>query len=474
MNKVLRDLQPKFTPQVEKTNTVLPVDEANLESPSAQPLEPQNQPEGIKKRIFKFLRILGPGVITGASDDDPSGIGTYSVAGAQFGYQTLWLALATYPLSAAVQEVCARIGLVTGHGLAAVTKKHYGRFILFIVALLLVGANTINIGADIQAMSATLLLIFPEWDFAIVAVCLTAFILFCLVFLPYRTFASYLKFTALVLFAYIIVAFFANVDWNLALRSLLIPSISLQPTYIMTLVGILGTTISPYMFFWQASEEVEEEVSKGLIRKDDPKAQHPQLLKIDRRIIKNMYLDVNLGMFYSETIMFFIIVSSAASIFSQGGATSVTDLSLDQLANVLRPLVGDTAFLLFAIGIVGIGLLAIPVLAGSASYAISELFGWKEGLNKNFREAKGFYAVIILATLVGLALNFIGIRPVAALYYTAVLNGVVAVPLLFIIWRIGNNRKILGEHTSGWLSNTLVIATIIFMAAAVTAMFYYQ
>lgn len=461
----LRDL---YTPQVEKTNVILPVDD--------QAVEPK---EGIihlhpARRVRTWFGLLGPGVVTGASDDDPSGIGTYSVAGAQFGYQTLWLALVSYPLSAAVQEVCARIGLVTGHGLAAVTKRHYHRSVLFLVTSLLLVANVINIGADIQAMAASFQLLFPSLEFSVIAVGITAFTLLLLVGLSYKTYARYLKMISVVLFSYVLVAFLSNVDWESALRHFLVPTLTLSPVYLMTLVGILGTTISPYMFFWQANEEVEEEISKGLIRKDDPETHHPSLLKLDRKVIREMYFDVNAGMFYSELIMFFIIVSTAANLYSDGKIHGVEDLSIVQMAEVLRPLVGDTAFFLFTVGILGIGLLAVPVLAGSASYAVSELFGWKEGLNKKFHEAKQFYFIIIAATLVGLLLNFTGVHPVAALYYTAVINGIVAAPLLFIIWRMGNNKKIVGEHTSGILSNVLVFSTIVIMAAAAVAMFVYS
>ena len=459
----MRDI---FTPQVEKTNIILPIEGPLIETVKTVtefarlPLNP----------LLRLLSLLGPGLITGASDDDPSGIATYSVAGAQFGYKTLWLALVTYPLSAAVQEVCARIGLVTGHGLAAVAKKHYSKTILFIIVFLLVTANVINIGADLQAMAATLQLVLPKADFSLLAVGITILTLFLLIALPYKSYARYLKLVAVVLFSYVFVALVSGVNWHDAFREFFIPTISFSPAYLMTLVGILGTTISPYMFFWQANEEVEEHIAHGIIRKDGPETQHPQLLKIARRIITSMYIDVNVGMFYSELIMFFIIIATAATLFHNGTVQDVSQLSLQQLANVLRPLVGDTAFLLFTIGIVGIGMLAIPVLAGSASYATAELFGWQQGLNKKFSEAKGFYLVIIFATGLGLLLNFIGIAPVAALYYSAVLNGVVAVPLLFIIWRIGNNKKILGHYTSGWLSNLLMGATFLLMLGAAVAM----
>ncbi len=317
-------------------------------------------------------------------------------------------------------------------------------------------------------MAASIRLLYPALDFPIVAVSLTALILFILVSLSYKAYARYLKVACLSLFSYVIVAFLSNVPWSQVAHDFFYPTISFQPAYLLTIVAILGTTISPYMFFWQANEEVEEEIARGIIRKDDAATNHKSLFKISRGLIKDMYIDVNVGMFYSELIMFFIITSTAATLYAQGSVTSVSDLTLDQLASVLRPLVGDTAFWLFTLGVVGVGLLAVPVLAGSASYAISELFDWKQGLNKKFHEAKGFYLVIILATVIGLCLNFLGIQPVAALYYTAIINAIVAVPLLIIIWRIGNNKVILAEHTSGKLSNFLVPITILCMAGTIS------
>jgi NRAMP (natural resistance-associated macrophage protein)-like metal ion transporter len=466
----MRDIRPPrpkkqatYTSQVEKTNVILPIDRQNIIA------EPGNLLEEPTNPVKKFYGTLGPGLITGASDDDPSGIATYSVAGAQFGYQTLWLALFCYPLSAAVQEVCARIGIVTGHGLAAVAKKHYPKGILYLIVGLLAVANTINIGADIQAMAAVITLLNPAIDFAVAAVGLTVIILFFLLALSYKSYAKFLKLAALSLFSYVFVAFLSEVNWKETFHYLLVPTLSFHPAYLLTLVGILGTTISPYMFFWQANEEVEEEIAKGVIRENRSPILHKPR-RISRALMKDMYIDVNVGMFYSSLIMFFIITVTAANLYSSGTIANVNDIQLDQLASVLRPLVGDTAYFLFAIGIIGIGMLAVPVLAGSASYAIAELFDWKEGLNKKFHEAKGFYVVIILATLVGLALNFIGIHPVAALYYTAIINGIVAVPLLAVIWLIGNNKKILGEHVSGPLSRTLVGITLLVMTAAIVAL----
>jgi NRAMP (natural resistance-associated macrophage protein)-like metal ion transporter len=411
------------------------------------------------------LSVLGPGLVTGASDDDPSGIGTYSVAGAQFGYQTVWVSLVTYPLSAAVQEVCARIGLVTGHGLAAIIKHYFPRWVLYAAAFLLVVANTLNIGADIEAMAASIHLVVPILPVALSAALVVALTLALLVAMSYATYAKYLKWIALVLFAYIAVAFLSRVEWATALTSLVVPTVRLDAAYITTLVAILGTTISPYMFFWQANMEVEEEIASGAIASPDPQMTHPRKLVLGRRAMTDMRIDTNVGMFYSELIMFFVIVSAASTIH-RAGAKNVGQLDLAGIAQVLRPLAGDAAYLLFTLGIVGIGLLAIPVLAGSAAYALSEVFGWEEGLDKKFHEAKGFYVAIIGATVVGLALVFFGIDPVAALYYSAVINGVVAVPLLVVILLIGNNKKIMGKRTSGRVSNALLILTALLMGGA--------
>jgi NRAMP (natural resistance-associated macrophage protein)-like metal ion transporter len=438
---------------------------------SAPAVQPSPHKVGRKEsRVRHVLSVLGPGVITGAADDDPSGIGTLSVAGAQFGYGTVWASLVTYPLSAAVQEVCARIGLVTGHGLAAIIKHYFPRWMLYVVAFLLVAANTLNIGADIAAMAGSIHLVLPIVPTALAALLLVALTLTLLVFMSYKTYSKYLKWMALVLFSYMIVAFLSHVDWGLALKSLVVPGIKLDSGYITTLVAILGTTISPYMFFWQANMEVEEKIASGSITSPDSQMKRPRKLVLGRRAINDMHIDINVGMFYSELMMFFIIVSTASTIY-KAGAKDVGQLDLAGIAEVLRPLAGDAAYLLFTLGIVGIGLLAIPVLAGSAAYALSEVFGWEEGLYKKFHAAKGFYIAIILATLVGLGLVFVGVDPVAALYYSAVINGVVAVPLLVIIFLIGNNKKILGERTSGKLSNLLLIITALLMGGAVAGLF---
>jgi len=445
---------------------------SDASAPAGQPGPHKAHKAGGKEsRVRHVLSVLGPGVITGASDDDPSGIGTYSVAGAQFGYGTVWVSLATYPLSAAVQEVCARIGLVTGHGLAAIIKHYFPRWMLYVVVFLLVAANTLNIGADIEAMAGSIHLVLPIIPTALAALLVVALTLTLLVFMSYKTYSKYLKWVTLVLFSYMIVALLSHVDWGLALKSLVVPAFKLDSGYITTLVAILGTTISPYMFFWQANMEVEEKIAFGSITSPDPQMKRPHKLFLGRRAMNDMHIDTNVGIFYSNLIMFFIIVSTASTIY-RAGAKDVGQLDLAGIAEVLRPLAGDAAYLLFTLGIVGIGLLAIPVLAGSAAYALSEMFGWEEGLYKKFHEAKGFYIAIILATLVGLVLVFVGVDPVAALYYSAVINGVVAVPLLVIIFLIGNNKKILGERTSGKLSNTLLIITALLMGAAAAGLFF--
>jgi NRAMP (natural resistance-associated macrophage protein)-like metal ion transporter len=432
--------------------------------------EPTRPMEALPK-IRGLWEKVGPGFITGASDDDPSGIATYSVAGAQFGYSMLWLTILTYPCSVAIQEVCARIGLLTGHGLATTIRRHYGKWILAPLTLLLFAANTVNVGADLQAMAGTAQQLAPGIPYTAWAIFFAGLTLILLIALPYRTYCGFLKYAALTLFSYVFVAFLSHADWGEVLHGLLVPTISLSPVYIMGVVSVLGTTISPYMFFWQTNEEVEEEISKGLIRKDGPEVTHRSLLNLDPHIFKDMRIDVATGMFYSQFIMFFIITAAAAVIFKGGTVTDVANLTLTDLANVLKPLLGDTAFTLFSLGIIGTGMLAVPILAGSASYAVSELFGWEEGLNKKFHEAKGFYYVIILSTVIGVAMNKLGVSPVAALYYTAIINGVVAIPMILIIWRMGNDKRLLGSHTNGALSNIFIGITAAIMTAAAVAMF---
>ncbi len=398
------------------------------------------------KKSKKFLKKLGPGFITGASDDDPSGIATYSQTGSQFGYSQLWTALFSFPFMTVVQEMCGRIGMVTGKGLAKVIKEHYGRTILFGAVGLLCIANIINIGADLGAMAAAgqLLIGFPflAWLLGI-----TAFTLILEVFISYKTYARFLKYLTLSLFAYVATVFVIKQDWSLILVSTFIPNFTWSKAYIMNIVAILGTTISPYLFFWQADQEVEEEIVNHKLAKTVNAKPH-----INSGDIRTMRLDTLMGMFFSSLVMFFIIVTTASTL----GANGITTIStVDQAASALRPFAGDLAFLLFALGIIGTGLLAVPVLAGSASYALSEALNWKVGLNNKFTQAKAFYVIIIVSTLLGVLVNFTPITPFRMLYYTAILNGICAPPLLIIIMLISRNKKIMGGYTNSRFSNIM-------------------
>lgn len=429
-----------------------------------------NREEATKKKrrrgFNRILRILGPGLITGAADDDPSGIATYSQTGAQFGYGQLWTAIFMLPLMTAIQEACARIGQVTGKGIVAVVKERYNQYVVTGVVLLVLVANTINIGADIGAVAAATQLIIPV-NFVILTLCFTALILILEIYTSYRVYARILKWLAIALFSYVITAFMVKEPWSLLLKATFIPHFEFSFAFLFIITGVLGTTISPYMFFWEASEEVEEEQAQHLGKKDG----RPMITK---QAIKRMRIDNFLGMFASEFITWCIIVTTATVLWSHGVTNIATSADA---AKALEPLVssfphaGYLAKAIFAIGVVGLGLLAIPVLSGSASYAVSEAFSWKEGLNRKLKRAHGFYGVITIATLIGLLINFVGIDPIKALVVTAVINGVVAVPLIFIIARIANDREIMGEHKSGKLSNVLVWATFVCMGAAAIAMF---
>lgn len=412
--------------------------------------------------IKKTLKRLGPGFITGAADDDPSGIAAYSQSGVHFGYGQLWTALFSFPFMAAVQEMCGRIGMVTGNGLSGVIRKHYSKPILGIMVTLLVAANTINIGADLGAMaSATQLILGLPFIFWLLV--LTASTLVLEIFISYPKYSKILKYLTFSLFAYIIVAFIVKQDWKLVAFSTFIPSFSLEKEYLLNIVAILGTTISPYLFFWQADEEVEEEVEEHKISgigEGQP--------KFNLGDLKGMRIDTILGMFFSNLVMFFIIMTAASTI-RLSGITSIDTAS--QAAEALRPLAGDFTFLIFTLGILGTGLLAVPILAGSASYAVSEAFGWKSGLYRKFKEAHGFYGVITVAIIVGLIINFLNIPSFKMLYYTAIFNGLAAPPLLILILLISNNKKIMGKYTNGKLSNVLGILIAGIMIIAGIAIF---
>ncbi len=413
------------------------------------------------KFVKKIFKTLGPGFITGASDDDPSGIATYSQSGALFGFAQTWTAVFSFPLMVAVQEMCGRIGLVTGKGLAGVIKKYYAKQVLYGAVILVFVANTINIGANLGAMAASAQLIFGlPFGFLLISIALATLLLE--VFVSYKTYSQYLKYLTFALFSYIFTVFVIRVDWEAVMTATLLPKIQFTQTYLLNIVAILGTTISPYLFFWQASEEVEEAVAHHKLRQMG--AGQPKITPND---ISRLRMDTAIGMFFSNMVMWFIIVTTGATLYPAGIHSIQT---AHDAAQALRPLAGDAAFFLFAIGIIGTGFLAVPVLAGSASYAVSEAFGWKAGLYRSAKSAPQFYLVIMLAMIVGIVINFIGISPFSALYYTAVLNGIVAPPLLFLILLIANNKKIMGNRVNNKLLNILGITVVITMSIAAVAM----
>jgi len=417
-----------------------------------------------KGSFFKRIsRSLGPGFITGAADDDPSGIATYSQTGAMFGYGQLWTLLFAFPFMTAMQEMCGRIGMVSGKGLARVIKDQYSKKILFFSVLLLLFANVINIGADLGAMASALQLVLPV-PFYLLLAGITAFTLLVEIIVPYPTYVKFLKYLTLSLFAYIAVAFFVQQDWGRVLASTLIPNIRFSSEYIMNIAAILGTTISPYLFFWQADEEVEEDIARGQLKEMGKGT--PSISNAD---VKQMRADTFVGMFFSQLVAFFIMLSVAATLGIDGGHTIET---ASDAAQALRPVAGNFAFILFTVGIIGTGLLAVPILAGSASYAVSEAFGWKVGLNKNFRKATGFYAVIAVATIVGLLVNVTSISPMTMLYYSAVLNGVLAPPLMILILLIANNKKVLGNRTNTKYSNIFGIMITVIMSLVSLSFLY--
>jgi NRAMP (natural resistance-associated macrophage protein)-like metal ion transporter len=391
-----------------------------------------------------FFKTLGPGLITGASDDDPSGIGTYSSVGAKFGFMIIWMAFWLLPVMLAVQEACARIGVVTGKGLAGIMQKHYGKKFVFSIVALLIIANVINIGADLGAMAASLAMI-SSINFYFAAVAIAVFIILAEIFIHYHIQVKILKWLALSLLAYVITGFIAKPDWDIIWKDIFIPQIQFSREYLFAMIAVFGTTITPYLFFWQTSEEVEEgRMIKPLLRR-----------KLLQGRMRRMHTDVKTGMIFANVAFFFIVLTTAQVLFKNG----ITEInSAEQAAQALRPLAGNAAYFLFAMGIIGTGLLAIPVLAGSSAYALSEVMKWKEGLELKFSKARNFYLVIAFSILVGLSLNFFGINPIKALYYSAFVNGIIAVPLLFVIMIVGNDKRIMGKETNpkwvsffGWL-----------------------
>jgi NRAMP (natural resistance-associated macrophage protein)-like metal ion transporter len=408
-------------------------------------------------KLFRFWKILGPGLVTGASDDDPSGIATYSQAGAAYGLSTLWTALITFPLMASIQEMCARIGLVTSQGLAGTLKTYYSKPVLYLMLLFSFPAIVMNIGADIAGMGAVGNLLFPSIHATYFSIVFTIMLLVLMIYLPYQKIAAILKYLCIVLFVYLVIPFLYKQNWVAVLKATFIPTLKFDKNFISVLVAILGTTISPYLFFWQATMEVEENMKKHLV--------------VNKRIIHEMKQDVDFGMLFSNVTMFFIILSTGSVLFN-GGIHQID--TVEQAAQALKPLAGNSAYILFAIGIIGTGFLAIPVLSGSLSYIITETFGLKGGLDKKFHQAKAFYAIIAISLILGLSMNYLGISPIKALIYSAILYGMTAPVLIAIILHISNNKKIMGKFTNGKTSNILGFTALILMSVAAVILIYMQ
>jgi len=407
--------------------------------------------------LSRFLDRLGPGLITGASDDDPSGIGTYTQAGAALGYATLWTAIVTLPLMIVVQHVCAKIGMCSGRGLAAVLRRYYPRWLLYPTVAGLVIANTINAGADISAIAAAINMFVPIPITAMVIPIAIAIVVLQ-VWGSYRLIIKVFKWLTLSLFAYVIAAFLAKPDWTAVAWATFDPQISLSGQYITTIVAILGTTISPYLFFWEASEEVEEEKKEGRTTIASRRGATDKEIKKEK-------IDTIIGMLFCNVVFYFVILAAGATLHATG-QTSVQ--SATEAAQALRPLAGNLATVLFAIGLIGAGLLAVPVLTGSAAYAVAEAFGWRAGLDEKPRHAKKFYGVIAVATLVGVGMDFAGINPISALFWTAVINGVLAPPLLVVVMIVSNNKRVMGSRRNGLGTNILGwLATAVMFAAAI-------
>ncbi len=439
-------------------------------SESSVKAETVAQRPGFPKKNNRFLLRLGPGLITGAADDDPSGIATYSQVGAQFGMGMLWTMLFSFPLMAAMQEICARLGRITGAGIAENLRKNYPKPVLYGLVSLLCVANIFNLGADVTAMGAAAQLVFGGSLNAYVLV-LGLLSLFLVVYVPYKKYVHYLKWLTLALFAYVATAFVVHVPWKIALRSTVIPSVTWTADYWMALVAVLGTTISPYLFFWQTSEEAED---VRLSRKESPLKRRPeQALPEFRRIS----LDTWIGMGFSNLVAFFIILTTAVTLHVASAGKGIETAA--DAAKALQPLAGHFAFLLFALGIVGTGLLAVPVLAGSAAYAVAEAFRWRASLECRPRQAPKFYAVLAAATIIGIALNFLGMNPIRALYWSAVINGVVAVPLTVMLMIMSANAAIVKEFSLpvylrivGWVATVvMLLASLAFIASSIRGLF---
>jgi NRAMP (natural resistance-associated macrophage protein)-like metal ion transporter len=415
-----------------------------------------------RRNLWERLATLGPGLITGAADDDPSGISTYSVAGASTGLSMLWLALFTTPMMAVVQGMCARIGMVTGAGLAENIRKSIPAWAAYAIAALVIAANTFNVGADFAGMAASAHLVAPlipslAWDVIFGAVLIVG-----LVYLSYRRIAAFLKYLTLTLFAYVVTAFIVHPRWGEVFAHLVVPHVQLTRDWITTAMGVLGTTITPYLFFWQSALEVEEEKAHG-------RATIAQRRGATDQEIRDAHFDVNVGMIFSNVVMFFIIVTTALTLFAHGKTNIQT---AQDAARALEPLAGHLAALLFMLGMVGTGLLAIPALAGSSAYIAAEMLSFRrEGLDERPKRAPKFYAVLTAGLLIGIALPFTHLDPIRALYWSAVLNGVVSVPLILLVIRIANNAKVMGKWRNSLLANAWSWLTFALMGVAAVALF---
>jgi NRAMP (natural resistance-associated macrophage protein)-like metal ion transporter len=423
----------------------------------------KSQPEKAKGKkapgpLRSFFAVLGPGLITGAADDDPSGISTYSVAGAAYGYTTLWIALITFPLMVAIQLMCARLGMVTGRGLAAAVRVHYPRWVLWGACSILVIANVINIGADLGGMAEATQLITGVPPLAWVPL-YAILITVLLVWASYHLIAKVFKWLTLVLFAYFFASFFAHVNWRQALAVTFVPHLEWSRGFCAVLVGILGTTISPYLFFWQAAEEVEEERAKR-----QTLAQRKGSTQMELRAAR---ADTTAGMFFSNIIMYFIILTTAATLHAHGH-TSIS--TAREAAEALRPLAGNGAYLLFTLGLIGTGMLGVPVLVGSCAYAVAEGAAWRGSMSDTPRSAPKFYAIIAIAMALGLALNFFHLNAVKMLFWSAIINGLLAPPLILLVILLTSNRKVMGTRVNSPLLKYLGWATFVVMTAAALAM----
>ena len=415
---------------------------------------------GLVKGVKKFWKYLGAGFISGASDDDAAAITTYAIAGTRLGFSSLWTVFFTFPLMTAVQEMSARIGLVAKTGLAGVLKKYYSRWLLGLIVIMMISTNVLNIGADLSGMSAATNLMIPGVSPRILDIIYALIIVLLIIFWDFKRIIKYFKWLALTLLFYIAAALMISLDWSEIFKKIAFPALILNQETVSIIIAIFGTTLAPYMFFWQTSQEAFEEKEH----------RHNHDLHSDKKLekeIRHMAGDVTFGMFFSNLIKFFIMILAATLFFGSG----VKIQTIDEISRLLKPLLGDLGQLIFTLGIIGTGFLIIPILAAGSAYILSETFGWRSGLEKEFKKAKGFYLVIIVSTALAMTLNYFGFNPVRLLFYTAFFHGLILPPLILTILLISNNKKIMGSYTNGKFSNALGYIALFFMSAAVILFF---